>query len=373
MTDQADEITAVERTGPFRRRGYLYVFPFAILAALVGWQLGSFREATNAVDDILLPAMAAWLSLLFVAFWRLKTRLRPLEAVLFVSFCVFFLLRLSYALYAPPPQATVAEQLTEFAFWFPALYLYAVLAFGVERGKWLSTGFFAACAIAGSPYLVSAARQTHDLQGLYAAAQMYLSGGVTIFLLIVLAETIKSISNTAANMRRLANTDLLTQLSNRRGATQYLEDSIARAQRYQRLFSLLILDIDHFKRVNDESGHDVGDQLLRDFAYLLKMECRQVDHVARWGGEEFVIVLAEKTLTEAEIIANRLKASIEGREFAAAGPVTASFGIAEVTPGDSVRSIIERADAGLLAAKAAGRNQIASATPVPPRQPTKGG
>ena len=178
------------------------------------------------------------------------------------------------------------------------------------------------------------------------------------------AQVIETTKTENARLEVLAHTDPLTQLLNRRALTARLTSELDRARRYQSVLTLLMVDLDHFKDVNDNNGHLVGDDVLREVAGLLQVAIRSVDVVARYGGEEFVIVLPETPLAGAITFAERVRVQIERHPFCEAeGPlhVTASVGVA-VYPGDGVESVEDlflRADDALYRAKAEGRNRVA--------------
>ena len=159
-----------------------------------------------------------------------------------------------------------------------------------------------------------------------------------------------------------ARTDALTGLNNRGEFQRQLEDEVERSRRYNRPFSLLILDIDHFKNINDSYGHPAGDEVLRALAARLREQSRPVDQVARYGGEEFVVILTETAGEGALAVAERLRAAVADSAVAVTGgrtiTVTISIGVATF-PADagSGTELIAAADAALYAAKQGGRNR----------------
>ncbi len=157
-------------------------------------------------------------------------------------------------------------------------------------------------------------------------------------------------------LEHTAATDSLTTLWNRAKTEELLDNEIKRSDRYGKPFCVILLDIDHFKSVNDTYGHSVGDQLLKEFAELLNRNIRKVDHAGRWGGEEFLIVLPETGVRQAETVAQSLRAHINGFHFTRLGPKTASFGVTEHRPGESASTLINRVDQALYKAKADGRD-----------------
>ena len=158
-----------------------------------------------------------------------------------------------------------------------------------------------------------------------------------------------------------ALTDALTGVYNRRGLFQLGEFEFQRSRRINRPFSLLMFDIDHFKKVNDQHGHPVGDQVLLQLAQRCLRNSRTTDLVCRYGGEEFVVLLTETNLEAASFIAERLRISIMSNPFTTdTGEIriTSSIGVAEAKKKDDLHSLIERADEALYLAKNAGRNQV---------------
>lgn len=164
---------------------------------------------------------------------------------------------------------------------------------------------------------------------------------------------------------QLAATDCVTGLYNRHYMTSHMATLVRRARQTQRPLSVAILDIDHFKSVNDRYGHAAGDQVLRQFAQRTILNIRGVDLAARFGGEEFVVLMPETGLETARLIADRLRHVVECEPFQLTGDenfalsLTVSIGVAELAPGDmDGESILARADAALYRAKRTGRNRV---------------
>lgn len=166
-----------------------------------------------------------------------------------------------------------------------------------------------------------------------------------------------------AALEALAARDGLTGLYNHRAFYALLADELVRAQRFKRPISLLMLDIDQFKRVNDTHGHQAGDDILKGLSELLSRQARAIDRVCRYGGEEIAIILPETDLDVAANIAERLRAAVEAQPFdcdCAAGSlrITVSIGVASwPAHADNARALVAAADTALYAAKQAGRNR----------------
>lgn len=212
----------------------------------------------------------------------------------------------------------------------------------------------------------------HVVTGLQAGADDYLTKPVVEPELIARLNTGKRIVTLERSLRtaneenrRLSITDPLTGAYNRRYLMEQLPREIERAARYERQLSVVMCDVDYFKKINDSHGHLIGDEVLKWFAALLQKNVRACDWVVRYGGEEFVIVLPETNVASAGTAAEHLRAQIASSAFAASGvnlPVTASFGVSgwkdTPPPGVTLDSLIGRCDAGVYASKKAGRNRV---------------
>ena len=156
----------------------------------------------------------------------------------------------------------------------------------------------------------------------------------------------------------LARTDPVTGLMNRRAAEEVLEREASRAQRFGSRISVGLIDLDHFKQVNDRFGHGTGDEVLRRVADVANKTLRASDMAARWGGEEFLVVLTDTGFEGALMCAERIRAAVERLELARVGNVTISAGVSELVRGEEVSIALLRADELLYKAKSAGRNCV---------------
>lgn len=224
------------------------------------------------------------------------------------------------------------------------------LPFSVERGQ----------------YGVFLVRRTRD-QDRFGPPDLEFAQAVITAAVAVIqrAQMVESTMADNARLEQLAQTDPLTQLLNRRALTERISAEMERALRYDSTLALLMIDLDHFKKVNDNYGHLVGDDVLRDVGQLLLETIRGSDIVARYGGEEFLLLLPETDDVGAESFAERIREDVDRHEFGGGtgGTVlklTASIGVA-VYPAariESVEDLLARADAALYRAKADGRNRV---------------
>jgi diguanylate cyclase (GGDEF)-like protein len=165
--------------------------------------------------------------------------------------------------------------------------------------------------------------------------------------------------------KHLATTDGLTGLLNRRCVAERIDEEFTKSRRYRRPTSIIMVDVDHFKRVNDEHGHEAGDLVLRALAEILVQSVRQSDAVGRYGGEEFVALLPETTLEGAAALAERIRIAVAETEIPLPSgrrlSVTASFGVSSMDGTDAnYEAVLKRADQAMYRSKQAGRNRVAS-------------
>jgi diguanylate cyclase (GGDEF)-like protein len=167
-----------------------------------------------------------------------------------------------------------------------------------------------------------------------------------------------SLLNKSKKYEAMASIDALTGLYNRRKFSELYNSSLLAMEQRGNEMSLMILDIDYFKKINDTFGHTIGDQVLIQISHALLKNLRNIDIVCRWGGEEFVVLLPAVDLNHALFLAEKLRSSIEVLEIDAVGSVTSSFGVTSVNVQEDLETVIQRADMALYEAKASGRNCV---------------
>jgi len=169
----------------------------------------------------------------------------------------------------------------------------------------------------------------------------------------------KELQMRATKYEELSSVDYLTGIYNRAKFEFELQKEINRVQRYNsESFSIVFFDVDHFKKVNDQYGHSVGDMVLQEICLHIQKQMRITDVFARWGGEEFVIILPETSIQSAYTVAEKLRVSVHELDFTGVGNVSCSFGVAQFEGGDTFHSLILRADQATYLAKANGRNRV---------------
>lgn len=250
----------------------------------------------------------------------------------------------------------IITRLDDFAIYLPELYLIVIWVFAISGLRLM----YATVSASVIFFIVAASSRYFTSQNNFMLMHfLWMSSAFSLGLVsaFIIEKSNKLYFLNELNLQFLATTDRLTGLNNRMKIENKIAEEVERARRYNRGVSIIILDIDDFKNVNDEYGHYIGDVVLREFAVVLKDGIRKVDSVGRWGGEEFIIVLPETSLKEAKQVAEHIRIKIENHEFAVVKRKTSSFGVAAYNQGDKSQSIINRADKALYKAKALGRNQ----------------
>ena len=168
----------------------------------------------------------------------------------------------------------------------------------------------------------------------------------------------RKVQERTESLSQLANTDQLTQIKNRRAILETLEYEIQKFKRQPRSLCVLMLDIDHFKVVNDTFGHLEGDIVLTRVAQIIAHACRQTDSVGRYGGEEFLVVLPDTSLGDGKDLAERIRTAVSSCVSKGGDAITCSIGVATLLPGEGLLEIIKAADDRVYAAKNQGRNRV---------------
>ena len=217
-----------------------------------------------------------------------------LELLLFGGVSLLLLSSLAYTVFEL--SAGSIGNLASIGYWTSVLYTLAFLIFGVR----LRTQALAGGLSAGAQRLARRGRRGASIPSEQSLLfQLFVANGLLLLLLYTFGVLVEEQARQAAAHKQEANTDPLTGLPNRRFLQAQLEGEFERAVRYQRTFSVVMLDIDGFKGLNDAFGHPVGDRILQEVADLLRSQARTLDTVGRWGGEEFLLLLPELPLARA--------------------------------------------------------------------------
>jgi diguanylate cyclase (GGDEF)-like protein len=179
-----------------------------------------------------------------------------------------------------------------------------------------------------------------------------------LFVMIITNIFIVNIIKVKNVAEKKAITDKLTGLFNRSIIDTLIQVEIERAKRNNKPISVLLFDIDHFKKINDTYGHDKGDYALKTIAEIARRTLRKSDYIIRWGGEEFLVILPETDLDGAKKVAEKIRSNVENYNLKVIGKVTVSIGVTMLKMGEPLDNAIKRADEALYAAKNKGRNRV---------------
>lgn len=347
----------------------------ALLACVVLFCAWVFRAPWDMDRAIGAPFFILVLLGLAVVIWRERMPLARAETLLLVAICAMPLSRQIwlYCLSASGEQQWL--RLLGNTYWATSAVLVAVFTIG-DRRRGLIAG---ATVVLASMVIAAIGFATGLADGsVPGSALSYVVGSLLflmLFLVLMSVATIRrdqwhSAMSRAAVYSRWALTDKLTGLANRRAGTEILTRECAAASRRDRPQSVIMGDLDGFKRVNDKAGHAVGDAVLVRVAGILQATVRESDTVARWGGEEFLIIVSDSDLEGARILAERCRRAIEAEPIAGVR-MTMTFGVAQYKHGDSQEALLARADANLYAGKKASRNRVeALANPLVRGEPS---
>ncbi len=360
MVQNSDiEFSATQHIDRLMRRVVMLMFGAGVLSVLAIWRMEITDRTIDPFNRFGYPAMVLVFSASFVALWRMPRMLGHVRWVGFLSITFVLLLDLWTQMHVALPLLGNYNALTILN-WLPLCYAMAFFMLATRQAFVAAAAilvFFAFCTTLRSGASASYAMQDRSLMVNTLISHAVLVVCLTGMLWLKHVVTVQGEQATRLNL--LAATDPLTGLANRRRTLQLL-DQLARECRLDLAPVILLGDLDHFKQINDGWGHAMGDQVLVAVASALRTSTRDADTVARWGGEEFLVVLPITRAGEAGELAERLRARVEGLQVADRHQcpvrVTLSIGIARLGVGETGSTWIKRADEALYRAKNAGRN-----------------
>jgi diguanylate cyclase (GGDEF)-like protein len=337
-----------------KRLVLMTILALAWMSSAIAWLL---MEALGQSSPVL--RMVFGLNLLFhpVMFFIAWRRVLPLRSVDLA--CLLFAAGICAAcmalrLYSPVHGARIDIQ--PLYLWIPVIYVFAFTLPDHRTSLAISLAILTLFVSISLPYLVNHFDQPYG----NFTVQLHMVCAVLIAALYFFAShrhRFQLAQFTVDELARLANTDELTKLANRRRMSEAIAYELVRFARYGHTFSIILIDIDHFKTVNDRFGHSVGDKTLVALAARVTDTLRDVDSFGRWGGEEFVVILPETRFDETLHKAAMLCDHVAARPLVGEHPVTVSCGVTSVVAGDTADTLLQRADVALYAAKRRGRNR----------------
>ncbi len=342
----------------FRRRIYSVMLTIGLVATIVAWLVQSAQGTATFETTVLLVIGLVFIPVLIVLTCIPKI---PLRLIDFLTVCYIASMSVSCIwlnFYAGSAQSRVA--LESIYMWLPIIYLFTFFTTNRKRALFLSGLLWLLHLGVSLPFLTQNLVsdmahiniQFHFMSLLFIAAFNFFS---------IYQQRLKLAQLNVDEVEVLANTDVLTQVANRRGMIDVLRKEQQRFSRYEHSFSVVMLDIDHFKQFNDNYGHDVGDQILLELARRIQNNLRDVDTLARWGGEEFMVILPETTFENAMHTAQHLCDEVRIRPLVDNHLISISCGVTEISQSDTIATLLKRVDEALYKAKDKGRNCVEGA------------
>ncbi|MGF1602883.1 MAG: GGDEF domain-containing protein [Thermosynechococcaceae cyanobacterium] len=340
---------------PLKRVVLMTILALAWVSSGVAWVLMASFGVSSPALQVVFGLNIVFHPVVFVIVWRnlLPLRIVDLSCLLFAAgICAACM---ALRLYSPTYGASI--DLQPLYLWIPVIYVFAFTLSSHKSSLTLSLVVLALFVSISLPYLVhhfdqpesNFTIQLHMVSAVLIAALYFFSSYQRRFQLAQL---------TADELARLANTDELTELANRRRMNEAIRSERVRFERYGHAFSIILIDVDHFKAVNDRFGHSVGDQTLVALAARIMKVLRDVDRLGRWGGEEFIVILPETQFEETLHKATLLCGNVAAQPLVGNHTTTISCGVTMVMVGDTTDTLLQRADAALYEAKRCGRNRV---------------
>lgn len=358
VEDQAGNLQDLQS---FRLRWLKLLFGLGALAILGLWLSEVFiRGYVNPIDSVAYPVLLVSFSLsIGLLSWRPQAY--HLAAWGAVGPLALYGVIYAQAIIWDYSPSQDSYTLSTFPQWFPLIYITIFIFLPQGQALLLSGLIYVSLAVPSLIIAVIERNEPEQARIFPYLLHMMLSHPIYIVVfsgVATLQISLRQAQAQANTMQVRANIDHLTQLANRRAATAFLHTALEQCRMGGLSAGVVLMDVDHFKAVNDTFGHGVGDQVLMHLARLLQSELRKSDLVARWGGEEFLVVLTPTTAAELHQTAERLRQLVAQYPYPRVGQVTASFGITLTQPDDQLETVLDRADNALYQAKQRGRNRV---------------
>ncbi|KZC40559.1 hypothetical protein RHOFW510R12_16315 [Rhodanobacter sp. FW510-R12] len=337
-----------------KRTPLMVALILAWLGTLIAWALFEWRGVSSIALRTVLGANIVFHPVMFAIVRRRLLSQRVIDITCLVFVAVICAGCMVLKLYFPEVGATI--DLRPLYLWIPIIYVMAFMLTSHRTGLIVSLSVQVLLFAISLPYLIHHPErpegnftiQLHIVSAVLVAALYFFSS---------YQQRLQIAQLTVDELGQLANTDVLTCLPNRRRLAEILEFELVRFARYGRAFALIMIDVDHFKSINDRFGHKVGDHVLVALAARAGEALRDVDTLGRWGGEEFVVILPETDAADGLRKAEALCTHVAAQPLIGEHAITISCGVASVAPSDTAESLLKRADVALYAAKQQGRNR----------------
>jgi diguanylate cyclase (GGDEF)-like protein len=342
-----------------KRLIFLIATPLGVVSLSLIWGISYSAGALSWLDLYTIPTLAFSLLILFSLLWSRRVSIQFFEIFTYILLFLYFSLKFASLLRDPIYAGSQIEM--DFVLWIPFIYILGFIMLDIRRALIGSIAFFIITLLLGSIVLVKSfifGNNSHNVSLLIEIIFASLLYIIILYMMARLREHYVTSQVMAEVMSKLAMTDSLTQVDNRRRLEKYIDEEVKRSDRHHLPLVLIMFDIDNFKRINDRFGHSTGDMVLVNTARLIKGSLRGSDHFGRWGGDEFICLATNTDEDTAIHLAERLRKELEQAKIMESFPVTGSFGLTRFVRGDTTDILVRRADLGLLRAKVNGRNQV---------------
>jgi diguanylate cyclase (GGDEF)-like protein len=314
------------------------------------WWLG---RIPIQIDDTIAPLMGVFCLASFFLFRAYGVRyLGIFESAVVIILFAYFLIDFAYVIWRESRMPLI--DFGAFALWIPALYIISFLILPSRRALRYSLAYFVCILAAGIIYALASLGRPVVWDNVLHLTQIYASNLVyiaTLYLISLLKDRYGDAVMRSEQMHMLAMMDDLTGIFNRRKINDLLKFFIQDFKESRKPFSIIMLDVDGLKKVNDTYGHDAGDYVLQHVAQILRLNVRETDQVGRWGGDEFFVFYPDTSAEQVRRLAKRLASAICKADFERVGQVSLSLGTATARQGDTSESLWKRADRALYISK----------------------
>ena len=335
----------------YKQQTYRLALPFGVLITILYVLIAT---EVNTVRFYLGIAMGITLTVLSILSWREIRFLTIIEWVFYYVVVTFFFLLTQLAIgdsiktgHLVPE--LLSDQVNSLTMWLIVFMVAGFLTLKTKQSSRLILYSVAGLVILG----------LNNIWNLFSAGQLttlYIFRWINPLASLLIATLL--IQRMGVLQQKNASTDPLTGLLNRRATYQVLSREMDRSRRYKKIFSIILLDVDHFKRINDTFGHMTGDEVLVGLSRLIENAIRHADSIGRWGGEEFLLLLPETQGAAAKTLAERVCRLIRESRFGKVDHVTASFGVSTYRGDWGLEELIHHADLAMYQAKNKGRDQV---------------
>lgn len=326
------------------------MLPILIVASAFATYLEIIIGSNSLFNRVALPSLLVWFIVIYLMVFKQNSNLfRYIEYVTIILISALFLGKFWVALHLEFGVSREYE-FGEFFNWIPLFFIFIFFTFNGKKALLVSLGFLTLTTIIALDYFLLV---DFDRYSISPIIQFHLSNMVYVIALYSL-QKLKEVLLHADALRKTSITDFLTDLPNRR----YMHSLLSQEFEKENNLSVILFDVDNFKSINDQYGHDIGDLVLIKLSVTIKSYLGEKGVLGRWGGEEFLIVLKNTPVIKATEIAEEVRVLLENTKIDEVGRVTSSFGVAGKTENDVPHMLLNRADKALYEAKENGKNQV---------------